>query len=77
MFVQLGLQLISDMSMRICSEASIAENPLLHAVFLREFDVAYVLKCKVSTKKIPSLLLNVIYFRLLCNSKYFYIYSFN
>ena len=33
MFGQLGLQLISDMSVRICSEASIAENPLLAAVF--------------------------------------------
>ena len=32
MFVQLGLQLISDMSMRIYSEASIAENPLLGAL---------------------------------------------
>jgi hypothetical protein len=31
MFVQLGLQLISDMSMRIYSEASIAESPLLGA----------------------------------------------
>jgi hypothetical protein len=29
MFVQLGLQLISDMSMRICSEVSVAENPML------------------------------------------------
>jgi hypothetical protein len=34
MFVKLGLQLISDMSMRIYSEASIAESPLLAAVFL-------------------------------------------
>jgi len=34
MFVQLGLQLISDMSIRIYSEASIAENPLLSAGFL-------------------------------------------
>src|SRR5688572_27665426 len=32
MFVKMGLQLISDMSIRICSEASIAENPLLAAV---------------------------------------------
>jgi len=31
MFVQLGLSLNSDMSMRICSEASIAESPLLAA----------------------------------------------
>ena len=34
MFVKLGLQLIRDMSMRIYSEASIAENPLLAAVIL-------------------------------------------
>jgi len=34
MFVQLGLQLNSDMSMRICSEASIAESPLLAVVVL-------------------------------------------
>ena len=34
MFVKLGLQLISDMSIRIYSEASIAENPLLAAVLL-------------------------------------------
>ena len=32
MFVQLGLQLKSDMSIRIYSDASIAENPLLVAV---------------------------------------------
>jgi len=32
MFVQLGLQLISVISMRIYSEASIAESPLLAAV---------------------------------------------
>ena len=32
MFVQLGLKLISDMSMRIYSEASIAESPLLGVV---------------------------------------------
>ena len=38
MFVQLGLQLISDMSMRIYSEASIAESPLLGAVFRRTND---------------------------------------
>jgi len=31
MFVQLGLQLISDMTMRIYSEAGIAESPLLYA----------------------------------------------
>ena len=31
MFVQLGLKLNSDMSMRIYSEASIAKNPLLAA----------------------------------------------
>jgi hypothetical protein len=35
MFVQMGLQLISDMSMRIYSEASMAENPLLAAVTFR------------------------------------------
>ena len=29
MFVKLGLQLISDISMRIYSKASIAENPFL------------------------------------------------
>ncbi len=34
MFVQLGLQLISDISMRTYSEASIAENPLLAAVIV-------------------------------------------
>ena len=33
MFVQLGLQLNSDMSIRAYSEASIAESPLLHAGF--------------------------------------------
>jgi len=31
MIGQLGLQLISDMSMRLCSAASIAESPLLAA----------------------------------------------
>ena len=34
MFGQMGLQLIGDMSMRIYSEASIAENPLLSAAGL-------------------------------------------
>ena len=36
MFVKLGLQLNSDMSIRICSEASIAESPLLAAVISLE-----------------------------------------
>ena len=31
MFVKLGLKLIRNISMRICSVASIAENPLLAA----------------------------------------------
>jgi hypothetical protein len=39
MFGQLGLQLISDISMRIYSEASIAENPLLVAVLFRKVRV--------------------------------------
>jgi len=37
MFVRLGLQLISDMSMRIYSEASIAENLLLGEYFSGSF----------------------------------------
>src|SRR4030095_9577272 len=40
MFVLLGLQLNSDMSMRIYSTASIAENPMLAAVYLRLLIVA-------------------------------------
>ena len=39
MFVQLGLQLISDMSIRIYSEANIAENPLLAVGFVQGFHV--------------------------------------
>jgi hypothetical protein len=34
MFIQLGLQLNSEMSMRIYSEAGIAKNPLLAAVLI-------------------------------------------
>ncbi len=34
MFVKLGLQLVSDMSMRICTVAAIAENPLLCVRFI-------------------------------------------
>jgi hypothetical protein len=36
MFVQLGLELINVISMRICSEASIAESPLLAAVRIKK-----------------------------------------
>jgi len=39
MFGQLGLQLISDMSMRMCSEASIAESPLLYAVYFESINI--------------------------------------
>jgi hypothetical protein len=38
MFVKLGLQLISDISMRIYSSASIAENPLLGVHAFNEAD---------------------------------------
>jgi hypothetical protein len=38
MFGQMGLQLIKDMSMRICSEASIAESLLLAAVLIMMAD---------------------------------------
>jgi len=45
MFVQLGLRLSSDMSIRIYSEASIAENPLLAVVLFYMYTKRWKLLC--------------------------------
>ena len=75
--VFVGPELLFDSSTWLMFQcpAPFAAILLLQDVFFREFDVTYSLKCKVSIKKNSGLLLNIIYFCLLCTSKYFYIDS--